>query len=150
MALKPTGLLTVKKLAINAERKEAVRLAECMRRAEEKKAKLGELEGYLKEYTGALLTRGEQGLSVLELQGRHAFMAQINAVIIQQQSVVAAAQHQVDECRQRWFQAKRKADGISDLILRKEQDLNQLEDKRTQQLIDELSAQRWSRNKPME
>ncbi len=148
MALKPTGLLTVKKLAMNAERKEAVRLAECMRRAEEKKAKLGELEAYLKEYTGALLTLGEQGLPVLELRRRHAFMVQINAVIIQQQSVVVAAQHLVDECRQRWFQAKRKADGISDLILRKEQELNRVEDKRAQRLMDDLSAQRWSRNKP--
>ncbi|MEK7322228.1 MAG: flagellar export protein FliJ [Pseudomonadota bacterium] len=150
MALKSTGLLTVKKLAVNAERKEAMRLAESMRRAEEKKAKLEELAGYLKEYTGTLLTLGGQGLSVVDLRRRHAFMAQINAVMIQQQSAVEAAQHMVDECRKRWLQAKRKADGISDLIIRKEQEYERVEDKRAQRLMDDLSAQRWSRTKPTE
>lgn len=148
MALKSSGLLTVKKLALNAERKEAARLAESMRRAEEKKAKLDELQMYLKEYTDTLLTLGGQGLPVMELRRRRDFMAQINTVLIQQRSAVDAAQRMVEECRKRWLQAKRKADGISDLIVRKEQALSRIEDKRVQRLADDLSAQRWGRNKP--
>lgn len=148
MALKSSGLLTVKKLALNAERKEAARLAESMRRAEEKKAKLDELQMYLKEYSDTLLTLGGQGLPVMELRRRRDFMAQINTVLIQQRAAVDAAQRMVEECRKRWLQAKRKADGISDLIVRKEQALSRIEDKRIQRLADDLSAQRWGRNKP--
>lgn len=148
MALKSSGLLTVKKLALNAERKEAARLAESMRRAEEKKAKLDELQMYLKEYSDTLLTLGGQGLPVMELRRRRDFMAQINTVLIQQRAAVDAAQRMVEECRKRWLQAKRKADGISDLIVRKEQALSRVEDKRVQRLADDLSAQRWGRNKP--
>lgn len=148
MALKSSGLLTVKKLALNAERKEAARLAESMRRAEEKKAKLDELQMYLKEYSDTLLTLGGQGLPVMELRRRRDFMAQINTVLIQQRAAVDAAQRMVEECRKRWLQAKRKADGISDLIVRKEQALSRIEDKRVQRLADDLSAQRWGRNKP--
>lgn len=148
MALKSSGLLTVKKLALNAERKEAARLAESMRRAEEKKAKLDELQMYLKEYSDTLLTLGGQGLPVMELRRRRDFMAQINTVLIQQRTAVDAAQRMVEECRKRWLQAKRKADGISDLIVRKEQALSRIEDKRVQALADDLSAQRWGRNKP--
>lgn len=148
MALKSSGLLTVKKLALNAERKEAARLAESMRRAEEKKAKLDELQMYLKEYSDTLLTLGGQGLPVMELRRRRDFMAQINTVLIQQRAAVDAAQRMVEECRKRWLQAKRKADGISDLIVRKEQELSRVEDKRVQRLADDLSAQRWGRNKP--
>ena len=145
MPAKPTGLITVQKLAAHAERREAQRLADSLRRLEDKQAKLAELETYLQEYAGSMVTLGGQGMSVAELRRRHSFTGQLNDVIEQQKLAVNSAQRLVEDSRKRWLQAKRKADGLSDLILRKAQAVRLAEEKREQKQADAAAGLRHAR-----
>src|SRR3569623_1660816 len=99
MSRRINSLETVRQVALSAERREATRLAECMRRREDKNQKLNYLKQYLDEYTDVLRDKGNQGMTVAALRLRRDFVHQLNVALGQQSGAIDAAERQVAEQR---------------------------------------------------
>src|SRR3569833_2258558 len=97
------SLETVRQVALSAERREATRLAECMRRLEDKNQKLNYLKQYLDEYTDVLRDKGNQGMTVAALRLRRDFVHQLSVALGQQSGAIDAAERQVAEQRARFM-----------------------------------------------
>lgn len=147
MARPGKSLDTVKKLAAAAERREAARLAEYMRRFEDKSAKLGALRQYLDEYAARFERQAGGGIAVASLRSQRAFLAQLNEAIGQQGTAAAAAEHALAEQRARWLAAKRRLDALEELIARRHDTERKRADQREQRALDDLAAQQWTRGR---
>lgn len=147
MSRRIKSLETVRQVALGAERREAARLAECMRRLEDKNQKLNYLKQYLDEYTDVLRDKGNQGMTVAALRLRRGFVHQLNVALGQQSGATDAAERQVAEQRARWFAAKRKLDAIDDLIARQKTHEARAENKKEQREHDELAGRQWTRQR---
>lgn len=147
MSRRLKSLETVRELAHVTERREAKRLAECMRRLEDKNQKLNYLKRYLDEYTGGLHDQGRQGTTVAALRLRRQFVQQLNAAFGQQHGTTELAEHQLAEQRTRWLVAKRKLDAINELIVRQKARESRAENKKEQRERDELAGRQWQRRR---
>lgn len=147
MSRRLESLETVKRLAVSAERREAARLAEQMRRHADKNQKLDYLTQYFKEYAGALEDASGRGISVARLRLQRGFVKQLEEALSQQSTVVEAAARLLEEQRERWAAAKRKLDAIEELIVRQKHDEARKEAKREQRLTDDFAAQKWTRQR---
>src|SRR3569833_2876524 len=145
MSRRIKSLETVRQVALSAERREATRLAECMRRLEDKNQKLNYLKQYLDEYTDVLRDKGNQGMTVAALRLRRDFVHQLNVALGQQSGAIDAAERLVAEQRARWVAAKRKLDAIDDLIARQKTHEARAENKKEQREHDELAGRQWTR-----
>ncbi len=91
--------------------------------------------------------RGSSGVSGQWLLGYQGFLAQLGTAIDQQRQSLNWHQNNLNKSREAWQQAFARVEGLRKLVQRYMDEARQLEDKREQKLLDELS-QRLPRHDP--
>ncbi|CAD5202248.1 flagellar export protein FliJ [Pseudomonas sp. FEN] len=148
MALSRAARLTpVVDMAESAERTAVQRLGYFQGQVRVAQNKLEDLERFRLEYQEQWIQRGSLGVSGQWLLGYQQFLTQLDTAVGQQRQSLAWHQNNLDKAREAWQQAYARVEGLRKLVQRYVDEARQLEDKREQKLLDELS-QRLPRQSP--
>jgi flagellar FliJ protein len=140
-------LAPVVDMAENAERKAAQSLGHFQGQVRIAEGKLNDLEQFRLDYQQQWIDKGAHGVSGQWLMGYQRFLTQLDTAVDQQRRSLAWHQDNVDKARGTWQQAYARVEGLRKLVQRYIDEARQLEDKREQKLLDELS-QRLPRHAP--
>lgn len=103
----------VQRIAEDAERVVARKLAQAEHRVSECEKKLGELKRYHEEYTRSFNGRASGGMGAMALRDYQAFLARLNDAIKQQTAVVQRATVECESVRAEWRLAARKTKAVT-------------------------------------
>ncbi|KMM83152.1 flagellar FliJ protein [Pseudomonas taetrolens] len=137
-------LAPVVDMAEKAERAAAQRLGHFQGQVNLANSKLGDLEKYRGEYQSQWVERGSQGVSGQWLRNYQYFLNQLETAVGQQRQSLVWHENNLNKARETWQQAYARVEGLRKLVQRYADEARQLDDKREQKLMDELS-QRSSR-----
>ncbi|AEA67677.1 MULTISPECIES: flagellar export protein FliJ [Pseudomonas] len=140
-------LAPVVDMAEKAEKTAVQRLAYFQGQVKVAESKLADLENFRLEYQEQWIARGAHGVSGQWLLGYQGFLAQLGTAIDQQRQSLVWHQNNLEKARQSWQEAFARVEGLRKLVQRYIDEARQLEDKREQKLLDELS-QRLPRQNP--
>ncbi|MBV4466646.1 flagellar FliJ protein [Pseudomonas sp. F-14 TE3623] len=140
-------LAPVVEMAEKAEKTAVMRLGHFQGQVRLAESKLADLENFRLEYQEQWIVRGSSGVSGQWLLGYQGFLAQLGTAIDQQRQSLNWHQNNLDKSREAWQQAFARVEGLRKLVQRYRDEARQLEDKREQKLLDELS-QRLPRHDP--
>ena len=140
-------LAPVVNMAESAERTAAQRLGHFQGQVRLAESKLGDLERFRGEYQQQWIERGSHGVSGQWLMNYQHFLNQLETAVGQQRQSLAWHQNNLNKSRETWQQAYARVEGLRKLVQRYIDEARQLEDKREQKLLDELS-QRLPRQDP--
>ena len=140
-------LAPVVDMAEKAEKTAAQRLGYFQGQVRLAESKLADLEAFRLDYQEQWIVRGSSGVSGQWLLGYQGFLAQLGTAIDQQRQSLAWHQNNLNKARETWQQAFARVEGLRKLVQRYADEARQLEDKREQKLLDELS-QRLPRESP--
>ncbi|TVT85628.1 flagellar export protein FliJ [Pseudomonas sp. H3(2019)] len=140
-------LAPVVDMAEKAEKTAAQRLGHFQGQVRLAESKLADLENFRLEYQEQWIVRGSSGVSGQWLLGYQGFLAQLGTAIDQQRQSLAWHQNNLNKARDTWQQAFARVEGLRKLVQRYMDEARQLEDRREQRLLDELS-QRLPRHDP--
>jgi len=140
-------LAPVVDMAEKAEKTAVMRLGHFQGQVKVAQSKLDDLEAFRLEYQEQWIVRGSSGVSGQWLLGYQGFLAQLGTAIDQQRQSLNWHQNNLDKSRDAWQQAFARVEGLRKLVQRYIDEARQLEDKREQKLLDELS-QRLPRHNP--
>ncbi len=140
-------LAPVVDMAEKAEKTAALRLGHFQGQVRVAESKLADLEVFRLEYQEQWIVRGSSGVSGQWLLGYQGFLAQLGTAIDQQRQSLNWHQNNLNKVRDTWQQAFARVEGLRKLVQRYRDEAQQLEDKREQKLLDELS-QRLPRHDP--
>jgi len=140
MALSRSARLApVVEMAESAERTAVQRLGHFQGQVRVAQSKLEDLERFRLEYQEQWIQRGSLGVSGQWLLGYQQFLGQLDTAVAQQRQSLAWHQNNLDKAREAWQQAFTRVEGLRKLVQRYVDEARQLEDKREQKLLDELS-----------
>jgi len=140
-------LVPVVDMAEKAEKTAVLRLGHFQGQVRVAESKLADLEAFRLEYQEQWIVRGSSGVSGQWLLGYQGFLAQLGTAIDQQRQSLNWHQNNLNKARDTWQQAFARVEGLRKLVQRYKDEAQQLEDKREQKLLDELS-QRLPRHDP--
>lgn len=140
-------LAPVVEMAEKAEKAAVMRLGHFQGQVRVAESKLADLEAFRLEYQEQWIVRGSSGVSGQWLLGYQGFLAQLGTAIDQQRQSLNWHQNNLNKARDTWQQAFARVEGLRKLVQRYMNEARQLEDKREQKLLDELS-QRLPRHDP--
>ncbi|CRL48151.1 MULTISPECIES: flagellar export protein FliJ [Pseudomonas] len=140
-------LAPVVDMAEKAEKAAVMRLGHFQGQVRVAESKLADLEAFRLEYQEQWIVRGSSGVSGQWLLGYQGFLAQLGTAIDQQRQSLNWHQNNLNKARDTWQQAFARVEGLRKLVQRYMDEARQLEDKREQKLLDELS-QRLPRQDP--
>ncbi|KJZ33851.1 MULTISPECIES: flagellar export protein FliJ [Pseudomonas] len=140
-------LAPVVEMAEKAEKTAVMRLGHFQGQVRVAESKLADLEAFRLEYQEQWIVRGSSGVSGQWLLGYQGFLAQLGTAIDQQRQSLNWHQNNLSKARDSWQQAFARVEGLRKLVQRYMDEARQLEDKREQRLLDELS-QRLPRQNP--
>ena len=140
-------LAPVVEMAESAEKAAAQRLGHFQGQVNLANSKLGDLENFRAEYQSQWIGRGSQGVSGQWLRSYQYFLNQLETAVGQQRQSLVWHENNLNKARETWQQAYARVEGLRKLVQRYAEEARQLEDKREQKLMDELS-QRLPRNNP--
>ncbi|WP_367374725.1 flagellar export protein FliJ [Pseudomonas lini] len=140
-------LAPVVEMAEKAEKTAVQRLGHFQGQVRLAESKLADLENFRLEYQEQWIVRGSSGVSGQWLLGYQGFLAQLGTAIDQQRQSLNWHQNNLNKSREAWQQAFARVEGLRKLVQRYRDEARQLEDKREQRLLDELS-QRLPRHDP--
>ncbi|WLH64479.1 flagellar export protein FliJ [Pseudomonas sp. FP2300] len=140
-------LAPVVDMAEKVEKTAVQRLAYFQGQVKVAESKLADLENFRLEYQEQWIARGAHGVSGQWLLGYQGFLAQLGTAIDQQRQSLVWHQNNLEKARQSWQEAFARVEGLRKLVQRYIDEARQLEDKREQKLLDELS-QRLPRQNP--
>ncbi|RON26253.1 flagellar export protein FliJ [Pseudomonas lini] len=140
-------LAPVVEMAEKAEKTAVMRLGHSQGQVRLAESKLADLENFRLEYQEQWIVRGSSGVSGQWLLGYQGFLAQLGTAIDQQRQSLNWHQNNLNKSREAWQQAFARVEGLRKLVQRYMDEARQLEDKREQKLLDELS-QRLPRHDP--
>lgn len=132
-------LAPVVEMAEKAERTAAQRLGYLQGQVNLAHSKLEELDQFRLNYQEQWINRGSHGVSGQWLMNYQRFLNQLETAIAQQRKSLAWHQVNLDKARGAWQQAYARVEGLRKLVQRYMDEARQLEDKREQKLLDELS-----------
>jgi flagellar FliJ protein len=132
-------LAPVVDMAEKAEKTAVQRLAYFQGQVAVAESKLADLENFRLEYQEQWIARGSHGVSGQWLLGYQGFLAQLGTAIDQQRQSLVWHQNNLEKARQSWQEAFARVEGLRKLVQRYIDEARQLEDKREQKLLDELS-----------
>ena len=140
-------LAPVVEMAEKAEKTAVMRLGHFQGQVRLAESKLADLENFRLEYQEQWIVRVSSGVSGQWLLGYQGFLAQLGTAIDQQRQSLNWHQNNLNKSREAWQQAFARVEGLRKLVQRYMDEARQLEDKREQKLLDELS-QRLPRHDP--
>lgn len=132
-------LAPVVEMAESTERKAAQRLGHFQGQVNLAEAKLAELERFRNDYQQQWISNGSRGVSGQWLLNYQRFLNQLETAVGQQRQSLAWHQNNLTNARATWQQAYARVEGLRKLVQRYILEARQLEDKREQRLLDELS-----------
>ena len=132
-------LVPVVDMAQSAERTAAQRLGHFQGQVRLAESKLGDLERFRGEYQQQWIDRGSHGVSGQWLMNYQHFLNQLETAVAQQRQSLVWHQTNLNRARETWQQAYARVEGLRKLVQRYADEARQLEDKREQKLMDELS-----------
>ena len=132
-------LAPVVDMAESAEKAAAQRLGHFQGQVNLANSKLGDLENYRAEYQSQWVDRGSQGVSGQWLRSYQYFLNQLETAVSQQRQSLVWHENNLNKARETWQQAYARVEGLRKLVQRYADEARQLEDKREQKLMDELS-----------
>ena len=140
-------LAPVVDMAEKTEKAAAQRLGHFQGQVNLANSKLGDLENFRGEYQSQWIERGSQGVTGHWLRNYQYFLNQLETAVGQQRQSLVWHENNLNKARETWQQAYARVEGLRKLVQRYAEEARQLEDKREQKLMDELS-QRLPRNNP--
>ena len=132
-------LAPVVEMAESTERAAAQRLGHFQGQVNLALSKLGDLENFRGDYQQQWVDRGSQGVSGQWLRNYQHFLNQLETAVGQQRQSLVWHQNNLNKARETWQQAYARVEGLRKLVQRYIDEARQLEDKREQKLLDELS-----------
>ena len=132
-------LAPVVDMAESAEKAAAQRLGHFQGQVNLANSKLGDLENFRAEYQSQWVDRGSQGVSGQWLRSYQYFLNQLETAVSQQRQSLVWHENNLTKARETWQQAYARVEGLRKLVQRYADEARQLEDKREQKLMDELS-----------
>ena len=132
-------LAPVVDMAESAEKAAAQRLGHFQGQVNLANSKLGDLENFRAEYQSQWVDRGSQGVSGQWLRSYQYFLNQLETAVSQQRQSLVWHENNLNTARETWQQAYARVEGLRKLVQRYADEARQLEDKREQKLMDELS-----------
>lgn len=139
MASRAARLAPVVEMAESVERKAAQRLGHFQGQVNLAEAKLAELERFRSDYQQQWITNGSRGVSGQWLMNYQRFLNQLETAVAQQRQSLTWHQNNLNNARGVWQKAYARVEGLRKLVQRYLVEARQLEDKREQRLLDELS-----------
>ncbi len=149
MARKPRSerLAPLQRLAERKEEAAARALGIARRKLAEAEQRLLELRRFRDEYCRQLQNSGQQGLAGRQLQSFQQFLAQLDAAIGQQQTVIEQCRNDCDTQTRQW-EGRHREQHILDKTVDRFRTREQRETRRREQkLEDEQTTNRHTRNK---
>jgi flagellar FliJ protein len=139
MASRAARLAPVVEMAESVERKAAQRLGHFQGQVNVAEAKLAELERFRSDYQQQWISNGSRGVSGQWLMNYQRFLNQLETAVAQQRQSLTWHQNNLNNARGVWQKAYARVEGLRKLVQRYLVEARQLEDKREQRLLDELS-----------
>ncbi|MCL1073935.1 flagellar export protein FliJ [Shewanella dokdonensis] len=140
-------LLTVLKLAKEAEEQAALRLKAAQFEHQKRVNQLQSLRDYRLDYMRQLAAQQGQQIRADYYQQFHRFVRQVDEAIKQQLAVVHEAEQQKQYRQQHWMEKQQKRKAVELLLEKKAQQKQLRENKQEQKLIDEFASQQFLRRK---
>lgn len=140
-------LLTVLKLAQDAEEQTALQLKSAQFERQKRQGQLDALNNYRLDYMKQM--KGHQGntLSANQYHQFHQFIKQVDSAIAQQVNAVKEADQQVQFRQTNWLEKQKKRKAIEMLLQQKAETALQAEAKREQKMFDEFAMQQYFRKR---
>ena len=145
--LRSKRLQVVLKVEEQREQQALELMAEAQRACEKQRDQIRNLEGYQQEYRDQIRSCQQGVVPVSRLQGWQAFIAQLDAVIVQQQRVLNDAEAELERRRQAWQQAWERRRGMEKYIDTCRRQEQQAADAREQKLSDEAASRLFHRRR---
>ena len=132
-------LAPVVEMAARDERDAARLLGQCQGQLAQAQAQLGDLERYRSDYQQQWIEQGQRGVSGQWLMNYQRFLSQLETAIEQQCKSISWYQDNLDKARAHWQKRHVRLEALRKLVARYVREAQQLEGKREQKLLDELS-----------
>ncbi len=145
--LRSQRLQVVVKLEEQKEHRALEKMAEAQKAHEAQRQQIDNLERYQQEYRDQIRANQHGVVAVSRLQAWQAFIAQLDQVIVQQQTVLDQAQAKLDACRQEWQLAWERRRGMEKYIGTCRRQEQQEIDAREQKLADEAANRSYQRRR---
>jgi flagellar FliJ protein len=129
------------------ENKALEKMAEAQQAHEAQRQQIENLERYQQEYRDQIRASQHGVVQVARLQAWQAFIAQLDQVIVQQQSVLDQVRARLDARRQEWQKAWERRRGMEKYIETCRRQEQQEADAREQKLADEAANRQYQRRR---
>lgn len=139
-------MLVVQTLAQKQEDEAAQKLRQMREQLAQEQRQLQELRDYSAQYLNAQGALRE-GVLAHELINYSSFIGRLNEACREQEAKVMRVSSLLDALQQQWRIKHQKRKSIEELIVRLQQEDNQLLEKRLQKELDDLSAQQLERQR---
>jgi len=133
-------LVPLNELAGNAERSQAMNMAEAERRLAEAEKRLEDLVRYRLEYEQSFVVRASGGVEVQRLREHQVFIARLGEAARAQQQVILQLRNECDCARLHWREAATHKKVVGKVIERAQDEERRELDRRTQNEVDERAA----------
>jgi flagellar FliJ protein len=141
-------LLTVLKLAFDAEEKAALQLKSTQLDKQKYQAQLDVLNNYRLDYMKQMGEQQGKTLSANQYSQFHQFIKQVDNAITQQVNTVKDAEVQLSYRQKNWLEKQQKRKAVEMLLTQKATKLAHAENVREQKMSDEFAMQQFIRRKP--
>lgn len=140
-------LITVLKLAKEAEEQAALRLKSAQLECQRRQSQLQALNSYRLDYMQQLSNQQGQQVRADYFQQFHRFIKQVDDAIKQQTGVVQEAETQKNYRQSHWLEKQQKRKAVELLLEKKAQEAAAKQAKQDQKMTDEFAAQQFYRQR---
>lgn len=109
---------------------------------QQQRAKLTSLQQYRVDYVRQIQQEGSGGVKARHYQQRLSFVAKLDKACEQQGHIIAQSKMAADQRRTQWLAQQRRRQAVEKLIDKKQLNLQVIDNRSEQQLMDELAMQR--------
>jgi flagellar FliJ protein len=131
----------VQQAAARTEKERAERVALAEKHLAEMQQKLAALEKYRTEYEAGFAARAGAGFGAVEVRDFQTFLARLGEALVQQKELVTAARRALDAERDQWREAAQRTHVVESLVERWQGEETRAENRRDQNMSDELAMQ---------
>ncbi|UJF21299.1 flagellar export protein FliJ [Shewanella sp. OMA3-2] len=140
-------LITVLKLATEAENQAAMQLKSAQFEKQKRQGQLDALNNYRLDYMKQMKSQQGQSISANQYHQFHQFIKQVDSAITQQVIAVQDAELQIGYRQTHWLEKQQKRKAIEMLLAQKAEKAQILETKREQKMSDEFAMQQYIRQR---
>lgn len=131
----------VQQAAARTEKERAERVALAEKHLAEMQQKLAALEKYRAEYEAGFAARAGAGFGAVEVRDFQTFLARLGEALTQQKELVMGARRALDAERDQWREAAQRTHVVESLVERWQGEETRAENRRDQNMSDELAMQ---------